>query len=190
MIRDLIEKNRSYRRFREDVPVGPEVLRDLVDLARLSASAGNFQPLKYILSWEPKKNRLIFPHLAWAAFLKDWPGPGEGERPTAYIIVLGDTAVSKTFGCDHGIAAQNILLGAVERGLGGCMIASVQRNQLREALKIPARFEILLVIALGSPVEEVAIEEAGDEGGIEYWRDEKGVHHVPKRRLEEIILPF
>lgn len=188
MLRDLIEKNRSYRRFREDVPVGPEVLRDLVGLARLSASAGNLQPLKYILSWEPKKNRLIFPCLAWAAYLKDWPGPGKGEQPSAYIIVLGDTAVSKTFGCDHGIAAQNILLGAVERGLGGCMIASIQRNQLRDALKIPARFEILLVIALGSPMEEVATEDTGDQGGIEYFRDENGVHHVPKRRLEEIIL--
>lgn len=188
MLRDLIEKNRSYRRFREDVPVGPEVLRDLVGLARLSASAGNLQPLKYILSWEPKKNRLIFPCLAWAAYLKDWPGPGKGEQPPAYIIVLGDTAVSKTFGCDHGIAAQNILLGAVERGLGGCMIASIQRNQLRDALKIPARFEILLAIALGSPMEEVTIEDTGDQGGIEYFRDENGVHHVPKRRLEEIIL--
>lgn len=188
MLRDLVEKNRSYRRFQEDAPVGPEVLKELVDLARLSASAANLQPLKYILSWEPAKNGLIFPHLGWAAYLKDWPGPEKGQRPPAYIVILGDTAISKTFGCDHGIAAQSILLGAVERGLGGCMIASIQRSQLKEALSIPARLEILIVIALGKPLEEVVIDEAVAGDGIEYWRDGRGTHHVPKRKLEDIIL--
>lgn len=188
MIRDLVIKNRSYRRFREDVPVEIGTLRDLVDLARLSASAANLQPLRYILSCTPKKNNLIFPQLGWAGYLKDWPGPGPGQRPSGYIVILGDTTVTKAFGCDHGIAGQSILLGAADRGLGGCMIASIQRNQLREVLNIPKKYEILLVIALGEPVEEVRIEEVGLDAGIEYWRDEKGVHHVPKRKLDDIIL--
>ena len=187
-IRELIEKNRSYRRFQEDAEVEPETLKELVDLARLSASAANLQPLKYVLSWEPRKNGLIFEHLGWAAYLKDWKGPEQGQRPSAYVIILGDTSISKTFGCDHGIAAQSILLGAVERGLGGCMIASIQRGHLKEALDIPARFEILLVIALGRPREEVVVEELKPGEGVEYWRDERGVHHVPKRGLEDIIL--
>ena len=190
IVYDLVIKNRSYRRFDENSPVGPEVLEELVDLARLSASAANLQPLKYILSCEPKKNRLIFSHLGWAAYLKDWPGPAEGQRPSAYIVILGDTSVSKTFGCDHGIAAQSILLGAVERGLGGCMIASIQRSRMRDALNIPARFEILLVVAIGRPMEEVVIEDLEPGGSVEYWRDDRGTHHVPKRGLGDIILPL
>jgi len=125
MIRDLVRKNRSYRRFYQEVAIELQTLRELVDLARLSASAANIQPLKYILSCEPQKNALIFPHLAWAGYLKDWTGPCEGERPAAYIIILGDTQISQSFGCDHGIAAQSILLGATEKGLGGCIIGTV-----------------------------------------------------------------
>ena len=190
IVYDLVKKNRSYRRFDENSPVGPEVLEELVDLARLSASAANLQPLKYILSCEPKKNRLIFSHLGWAAYLKDWPGPAEGQRPSAYIVILGDTSVSKTFGCDHGIAAQSMMLGAAERGLGGCMIASIQRSRMRDALNIPARFEILLVVAIGRPMEEVVIEDLEPGGSVEYWRDDRGTHHVPKRGLGDIILPL
>jgi nitroreductase len=188
MIRDLIVKNRSYRRFHQDVPISCETLRELADLARLSASGANKQPLKYILSCDPEKNAHVFPCLAWAAYLKDWPGPAEGERPSAYIVVLLDTEISQSAGVDHGIAAQSILLGATEKGLGGCIIASIQKDALREALQIPARYEILLVLALGKPKEEVRIEPVGPDGDIKYWRDGEGVHHLPKRSLEEIIV--
>ncbi len=188
MIEELIRKNRSYRRFHEDVPIDGETLRGLVNLARLSASAGNLQPLRYILSNSPETNGRIFSCLGWAGYLKDWPGPPEGERPSAYIVILGDTSVSRNFGCDHGIAAQSILLGAVEKGLGGCIIGTVNRRRLRELLDIPERYEILLVIALGRPKEKVVIEEVSEGESIRYWRDAEGVHHVPKRRLDDIVL--
>lgn len=188
MIRDLIIRNRSYRRFHQEVAIELETSRELVDLARLSSSAGNLQPLKYILSCDPQKNALIFPHLSWADYLKDWPGPREGERPSAYIIILGDKEISQSFGCDHGVAAQSILLDATEKGLGGCIIGSVQRHGLRKVLDIPPRYEILLVLALGKPREKVVIETVGPTGGIEYWRDSEGIHHVPKRLLDEIIV--
>jgi nitroreductase len=188
MIRDIISKNRSYRRFYEEVDIKLETLRELVDLARLSASARNAQPLKYILSCQPQKNSLIFPHLVWAGYLTDWPGPCEGERPSAYIIILKDTEISQSSGCDHGIAAQSILLGATEKGLGGCMIASIKRQGLRQAIEIPPRYEILLVLALGKPKETVLIETVGPGGDTKYWRDSKGVHHVPKRALDDIII--
>ena len=105
------------------------MIRELLDLARLCGSAGNLQPLKYIFSCDPKKNALIFPHLLWARYLKDWSGPAEEEKPTGYIVVLGDTEITRSFGCDRGIAAQTMLLGAVEKGLGGCMIASIDRER-------------------------------------------------------------
>ena len=187
-IRDLVLKNRSFRRFHQEVPVELETLRELVDLARLSASAENLQPLKYILSCDPQENALVFPHLGWAGYLTDWPGPDEGERPSAYIIIVGDTELAKNVDCDHGIAAQSILLGATERDLGGCMIDPMRRQRLRELFDIPSRYEILLVIALGKPKETVVIEAVGPDGDIRYWRDGKDVHHVPKRPLDDIIL--
>jgi len=188
MIKDLILKNRSYRQFYQEATIELETLRELVDLARLSPSAANRQALKYILSCHPEKNALIFPHLAWARYLKDWPGPSEGERPSAYIIVLEDTEIKQSFGCDHGIVAQSILLGAAEKGLGGCMIAGVQKQKLSKALGIPPRYEIILVLALGKPREKVVVETVGADGDIKYWRDSEGVHHVPKRSLDDIII--
>jgi nitroreductase len=187
-MKNLILKNRSYRRFYQDVEIKLETLRELVDLARLSASSKNFQHLKYILSNDPAKNASIFPTLGWAMLLKTWPGPPEGERPSAYIIVLGDTEITRAFSCDHGIVAQSILLGAAEKGFGGCMIATVHRKELSEALKIAPRYEILLVIALGKPKETVVLEPLGKDGNTNYWRDDNGVHHVPKRSLDDIII--
>lgn len=188
MLRDLIVKNRSYRRFHEDHRISADELRGLVDLARLSASGANMQALKYFISPDPGTNARIFPCLGWAAYLKDWPGPVEGERPSAYIVILGDKRIATHYWCDHGIAAQSILLGATEKGLGGCMIASINRKSLVEAIQIPEHYEILLVIALGRPAEEVRIESVGPDGDIRYWRDGQGVHHVPKRSLDEIII--
>ncbi|MBW2107596.1 MAG: nitroreductase family protein [Deltaproteobacteria bacterium] len=188
MLADLVKKNRSYRRFHEDVTVEETTLRELVALTRHCASAANLQPLKYILSCDRETNALIFENLAWAGYLKDWSGPEQGQRPSAYIVVLGDTRVTKSFGCDHGIACQTMLLGAVERGLGGCMLGAVKRKALREALDIPAHLEILLVLALGKPRETVVIDDVGPGGDIKYWRDAHDVHHVPKRSLDELIV--
>jgi len=188
MMKELVMKNRSYRRFDQGASVSRETLIELVELARLSATASNIQPLRFLLSADASRNALIFPHLAWAAYLKDWDGPPEGERPAAYIIVLGDKSLKQSFGCDHGIAAQSILLGAVEKGLGGCIIANIRKPDLCRALSLPSHLEVLLVIALGRPKERVVIEAIGPEGDIKYWRDTDGVHHVPKRSIEELIV--
>jgi len=187
-IKEIVLKNRSYRRFHQDVRIDFNILKELVELTRLSASGGNIQPLKYILSFEPEKNELIFRNLAWAAYLKNWPGPAEGERPAAYIIVLGDKRLKDAFGYDPGIAVQSMLLGAVEKGLGGCIIGSISKDSLRKDLNIANQYEIVLVLALGKPKENVIIEPLGPGGEIKYWRDEDGVHHVPKRSLEELII--
>ena len=188
MIRDLVLRNRTTRRFDESTAVTGETLRGLIDLGRLSASGANMQPLKYMMACDSEQNGLIFPHLRWAGYLKDWPGPSAGERPSAYVIVLCDTEIGRSCGCDHGIAAQSILLGATELGLAGCMIGSIDRPALRAALSIPERYEIMLVLALGRPRETVVLEDTGIDGDTKYWRDPKGVHHVPKRSLDDIII--
>lgn len=188
MLRDLVVRNRSYRRFYGNETIGLGTLRELVDLARLSASAANLQPLRYILSCEPQTNAVIFSHLGWAGYLKDWIGPSEGERPSAYIIILRDTTIRYLVGIDHGIAAQSILLGATDKGLGGCMIANINRQELQQSLDIPTHYEILLVLALGRPKETVMMDTIGPNGDIKYWRDGDGKHHVPKRALDDIIV--
>ena len=185
---ELVRKNRTCRRFYQEREIAMETLRGLVDLARLSASGANRQPLRFLLSWTLERNALIFAHMGWAAYLRDWPGPVEGERPSAYILILLDTSISKTPGCDHGIAAQSILLGAVEQGLAGCMIGSVQREALGGALGLDPRYEIPLALALGHPKEQVVLEALPPDGDVRYWRDEQGVHHVPKRALEDLIV--
>lgn len=186
--KQLVTRSRSYRRFYQDHAIARGTLLDLVGLARLTPSAANRQPLRYILSCDPEKNTRIFPHLAWAAYLADWAGPSEGERPSAYIIICADTDVSKAVEWDHGIAAQTILLGAASLGLGGCMIASIKKEALASALGIPSRYEIILALALGKPKEKVVIDPVGPEGDIRYYRDGDGVHHVPKRSLDDLVL--
>ncbi|MEK7720453.1 MAG: nitroreductase family protein [Bacteroidota bacterium] len=187
MLKDLILKNRSYRRFYQYERITDVMLLDWVDLARNSASARNAQCIKYILSTDETSNAQIFDQLAWAGYLKDWPGPEEGERPSAYVILLLDTLIADNFMCDDGIASQSILLGATEAGFGGCIIRSVNRKKLGELLDLSDQYEIIQVLALGKPKEVVVLDVIKD-GEIKYWRDENQVHHVPKRTLDEIIL--
>lgn len=187
MIAELIRKTRSFRRFYQDEEIGRDTLMALVDLARMGGSARNVQPLKYLLVHTPEQCASIFPHLGWAGYFTRWPGPGEGERPAAYIVCLLDTRVSMEAECDLGIATQNILLGATAAGFGGCRIASFT-PELKKVLSLDDHLKILLVLALGKPKETVAIEEIGPTGDIRYWRDESGVHHVPKRSLHEIVI--
>jgi nitroreductase len=187
-VKDIITKNRTYRRFYQEIAIKQSVLEELIDLARLSSCGANLQSLKYLISNKSERNQLIFDHLKWAGYLTDWNGPEEGERPSAYIIMLGDKDISKNYFWDHGIAAQSILLGACEKGLGGCMFGSVDKEGLKGKLSIPDKFDVLMVIALGKPKEVVVLEEIDDGESIKYWRDENNVHHVPKRKLQDIIL--
>lgn len=187
ILKELILKTRSYRRFNGTHRIDIKTLENLVDLARVSASAANRQPLKYLLFNTPDDCKRIYPSIAWAGYLKDWPGPGADERPSAYFIMLGDRSITESFSFDPGIAAQSIMLGATEMDLGGCMIASIKKEELRNELDIPEKYEILLILALGKPVEHVVIDEI-KEGDIKYWRDDKNIHHVPKRTLNELII--
>jgi len=183
-LHDLLFRSRSYRRFHQQ-PLQEKTLVELLELTRLCPSAANRQPLKYVLAWKVEQNAKIFPHLRWAAALASWPGPAEGERPTGYVVILGDTRIWRRWDWDCGIAAQIMLLGATERGLGGCMIASIDQVGLRSALGVPDYLEILMVVALGKPAETVVLED-GSPDERPYWRNADNVHHVPKRPLAEL----
>jgi nitroreductase len=186
--KELVLKNRSYRRFDGSVPISEEKLTNLVSLARCTPSGGNRQPLKYVLSCSPEWNNKIFSHLAWAGYLADWPGPEESERPTAYIIILTDTTINQSADTDTGIAAQTILLGAAGQGLGGCMLGSVKRKELKALLELPDHLDISLIIALGKPAEKVVLVDAESGASIKYYRDKEKTHYVPKRKTDELIV--
>jgi len=188
MLKNLIMKNRSYRRFYEEEKIPMEDLKSLVDLARLSPSGANLQSLKYVLSNDKETNELIFNELKWAGYLTDWAGPEKGERPAGYIIILLDQSISKTCYWDHGIASQSILLGATEKGYGGCQFGAFNAEGIKNKLNVADDLKPLVVIALGKPKEVVLLEDLKDEKDIKYYRDEEDVHHVPKRSLEDIIL--
>ena len=190
MLADIVRSCRTVRRFRQDERIDRAVLEELVDMARLTASSSNMQPLKYWITDAPELNARIFPFLGWAGHMKDWPGPQEGQRPAAYITILGDRDISRNFSVDHGITAQTIALGAAEKAIGTCMICDVRRVPFRREFSIPERYDILLVLALGYPAEKIVIEPLEEGGDIRYWRDEESVHHVPKRHLEDILVEF
>jgi nitroreductase len=186
---DLVKKNRSCRRYVQSEKMDRETLTELVELARFSASGGNMQPLRFILSCDEEKNAKVFSCLKWAMMLKDWEGPAEGERPSAYIVIVRDKNMNTPNNLDAGIMAQSMLLGAVERGYGGCMFGAVNKPLLSELLGIDKeKYEIALVIALGKPGEEIIIDDIGSGQDTKYYRDKDDVHHVPKIKLKDLII--
>ncbi len=186
VLKDLLEKNRSFRRFYQDVKIPRKELEEIVGLVRWCPSGRNAQPLRYAIIDTEEECARIFPFLAWAGYLTDWVGPEEGERPAAYLVQLLDTRVVESCLCDDGIQVQTIMLGVAEKGYGGCIIKAFKNEMLREVLALPEYMKILYVLALGKPKEQVMIEEMQGED-YKYWRDADGIHHVPKRKEKELI---
>lgn len=186
---DMMLRQRSYRSFDESVRISREELVGFVDNARLTPSSLNIQPLKYKIFTEPEDCDMMLARTKWAAALPHLEIPPRGHAPTGYVVICLDTRVSdkNIFDRDVGIAAEVILLSAVEAGYGGCMIGNFAAGKLAEAIDLPEGVVPKLVIGLGKPDETVVLTEV-TERGISYYRDGEGTHFVPKRKLEEIIL--
>jgi nitroreductase len=186
MFAELVRKARSYRRYDESDPIPADVLAQLVDMARVTPNGGNEQPLRYAAVCGAKCGE-VFPALRWAAKLKGWGGPKEGERPTGYILIL--SSIEKGMpATEVGIAAQTIQLGAAALGYGACQLGSVDRARIAEAVKLPSEWRINLVIALGKPGEKIVLEDVASGQSIDYYRASDDVHHVPKLRLEDVLV--
>ncbi|MCM1170157.1 MAG: nitroreductase family protein [Bacteroides sp.] len=186
MLLDLLKRARSYRRFDASVPVPQQLLEEWVECCRYCPSGRNVQALKYALVTERENCRKLFPLLAWAGYLKDWDGPDENERPTAYMVQLLDTEIAGNCLCDDGLQLQALVLAATEAGYGGCIVKSFKNAELRTLLQLPGHLKITYVLALGKPKETVRIEDM-QAGDVKYWRTPDGVHHVPKRSVQELI---
>jgi nitroreductase len=183
---EAIMSRRTIRKFRQD-KIGTETLKRIVNAGRLAAQGANMQPMKYIIVQNSAVLEMLFEATAWAAYIKPQGNPAEGERPVAYIVALADTHIKKTgYDIDAGAAIENILIAAAGEGIGTCWLGAINRDKIREILSIPERFAVHSLIALGYPAEQPVIED--EKGSIKYYMDEHGVLHVPKRRLEDVIL--
>lgn len=183
---DLILKRRTIRKFKQE-PIPVDVLRKLVDAARLAPSAANLQPIKYIIVNSTDVVEAVFKHVKWAAYIAPAGNPGENEKPVAFIVMLADTEIRKSgYELDIGAAAQSIFLAALEEGIGTCWMGAINRDEIRAILSIPERYIIDTVIALGYPAESPVAED--ENGSVKYYKDENGVLHVPKRKLEDVII--
>ena len=188
MFKNLVAKTRSVRRYDESFKVSEETLRSLVDLARLSPSPANLQALKFKLVFNAELVMEVFRTVRFGGYFKDWGGPQPGERPAAYIVILGDLNIKQQFDLDAGIAAQSMMLGLTDLGLGGCMVGSFDHDALKRLLVLSEDLVITLVLAIGKPAEQIVIDEMTPGGSVKYYRDEQNVHHVPKRALDELII--
>ncbi len=190
MLKDLIMKNRSYRRFYQEKKITDEVMVELVEAGHMTPSGANKQPVRFVIVNSVKNCEKVYDTLRWAGYYKDWDGPIEGEGPSAYVIMMTPENVNCQW--DEGIIGQSILLAAVEKNMGGCFIANIDKKHLYSVVsdmaEIPDNYTVSLVIALGYPKEEVVIENIDKDGDIVYYRDEKQVHHVPKIKTEDVII--
>lgn len=183
---DLILKRRTIRKFKQQ-KIERSILEKLINAARFAPSASNMQPLKYAIVDEPSKVKSVFDCVKWAGYIAPAGNPAEGEKPVAFIVILADTEIRKAgYELDIGAAAQSIFLAAAEEGIGTCWMGAIDRDKIREILSIPQRYIIDTVVALGYAAESPVTED--EKSSIKYYKDENGVLHVPKRKLEDIIL--
>lgn len=190
-LRELLKKNRSVRRFDETHRITTSILCELVSLARFTASGRNAQPLRYRIVTDEAECDAIFPLLAWAGYLQDWDGPESGERPAAYLVQCLDTRISgDDCLCDDGLQLEAITLGATTCGIAGCIIKAFNASGVSLALRLPEYLKPRYVLALGYPREKIVIEDmdGSTSADFKYYRTPDGVHHVPKRPLEELII--
>lgn len=182
---DLIVSRRSIRQFKPET-ISPDILKDIANAGRLAPSVANRQPLEFLLVDEEGIRSEIFLCLKWAGYIAPEGNPKPGQEPRAYIVVLVNSKIrEKRFEWDVGAAVENMCLAAWSKGIGSCWIISVDRDRMRSLFQVPDSYRIDSVLALGYPAEAPLIEDMKDS--IEYWKDDEGRLHVPKRRLEDVI---
>ncbi|MDO4672141.1 MAG: nitroreductase family protein [Porphyromonadaceae bacterium] len=181
-------RNRTYRRFKEDVRIPEEKLEEWVENARYTASMRNVQPLKYIIVSQPEKCNKLTEMVTWAGYMPEWEGPKKGERPTAYIVQILDTDVAASGRYDEGLQLEAITLSACEDGFGSCIMLSFSQGDMTRYFDLPENQFPLAVVALGKPAEHVVIDDMLPYADVKYYRDDNDIHHVPKRTVDELIL--
>lgn len=190
ILKNLLQHDRSCRRFKNEIKISCDILEQLIDLTRFCASGRNIQPLKYRIVNTDEENALVYPLLQWAGYLTDWDGPIGEERPAAYLIQCIDTDIAKDCLCDDGLQLQTITLGCTALNYGTCIIKAFNAPELQKVLNIPANLIPRYVLAIGVPNEKQVIVpmDSSLPESYKYYRDADSVHYVPKRPLDELII--
>lgn len=188
VLKELLERNRSIRRFDHGRKVEYEALTELIGLTRFCASGRNLQPLRYRIVVDADECAAVFPALAWAGYYKDWDGPAEEERPVAYLVQCLDTDLTTNCLCDDGLQLETITLGATAKGLACCIIKSFNKQKVKSSLQLPRNLDPLYVVAMGYAKENAKIVDIDGDGDIKYYRDGESTQCVPKRKAEELIV--
>ncbi len=188
-LKQIIKANRSYRKFIHNEKIDEGIIMEWIDNARYVASSKNRQPVRFIIITESMEVQQICDHMQWARHLKNWQGPTKEQKPAALLVVCTDENINKNAQTDVGIITQTILLQAVNDGYGGCLLRSIDRKLIRNKFNLPENIAIDMVVALGKPDQSITLEEMDvNSDNTDYWEDENGVHHVPKRALVDFVL--
>jgi len=185
-IYEAIISRRTIRKF-DQKKIDPEILKKIVNAGRLAPSAANLQPLEYLIIDDEDLKKKIFPNIAWAGYIKPEGDPGEDERPAVYIIILADKKINPAPERDIGASVENMNLVAEEEGMGCCWIAAFKKKEINSINSVPSNLSAELILAVGYPLEKPVTEDIEKDYSIKYYKDEFGILHVPKRRLEDIL---
>jgi nitroreductase len=179
-----IISRRSIRRFQQK-KIDPKILKKMVNAARLAPSAANLQPLEFFIVDNENLCEKIFETTNWAAYIRPTWKPNKNERPVAYIIILVNEKNNPWYLRDASFAAENIVLTAESNNIGSCILCKIDREKIRKILKIPENIIIDSLVVLGYKAEQPVAVDFVDS--VKYWRDEKEVLHVPKRKFEDVV---
>ena len=184
-VHEAAVKRRTIRRFKQEL-ISFEILKKIVNTGRLAPSSANLQPVEYVIIDKPDLVEKVFDTLKWAGYITPAGNPPPDQRPVAYIVVL--TNKEKNSGnCERDAAAaiENMILVALEEGIGSCWLGAIDRDKISRMLELPEHIFVDSVLALGYSNESPKVEEMQDS--VKYWKDEEGVLHVPKRKLEDVL---
>ena len=180
----LLHRNRSYRGYDPSRVVTREELRKLVEVTTLVPSGMNRQALRYRLVTEEESDKVL-PLIRLGAALPDLHLPFPGTEPRAFLVMCSTVPESPVIDIDLGIAAQSILLKAVETGLNGIIIRAFDPGKMQEALGL--ELVPLLVLAIGKGAENIYLKPVDAGESLTYYRKD-GVHFVPKLKADDLIL--
>jgi nitroreductase len=153
---EVIQARRSVRQFQTDMHVRDEQVRRLLEAAIISPSAGNRQPWHfYVVRSKAVKEGLV-EAANGQAFIAEAP---------VVIVVCADAARSGSRYAERGrelyclqdtaIAATQIMLAAVDMGLGACWVGAFDEERAAAALRLPSILRPVAILPIGYPAKDL-----------------------------------
>ena len=181
----LLRRNRSYRGYDKACVVTMAQLRRIAEVCTKVPSGRNQQVLRFKLLTRDSGSEAMQGLYKLGGALPELHLPFPGTEPEAFIIICSTVTPDKWVNMDVGIAAQSMLLKAVEMGLGGICIGAFNKDKVTETFGLPC--EPVLILAIGKPAEKIELVPVRAGEPLKYYR-ENGIHYVPKITADDLIL--